>query len=71
MDVGGTQPLAFHGGPAQGRGMTGRDARRMYQRMLSAWAMDLMSLRQRGLDRPGVRPFAVSSYVPAPARRAA
>ncbi|MCA9310040.1 MAG: hypothetical protein KDA21_02480 [Phycisphaerales bacterium] len=70
MDVGGTQPLAFPGG-APARGLSEQEARRMFQRTLSAWAMDLLSLRQRGLDRPGARPYAVSSYVPAPTRRAA
>jgi hypothetical protein len=30
-------------------------ARRMYQRVLAAWAMDLLSLRRAGLDRPGRR----------------
>lgn len=70
MDVGGIQPLALSGDlPA--RRLSEQDARRMYQRMLSTWAMDLLSLRQRGMDRPGARSYAPSSYVPAPARRAA
>lgn len=31
------------------------EMRRMFNRTLSAWAMDVLELRRRGLDRPGVR----------------
>ncbi len=30
-------------------------ARRMFERVLTGWAMDVLSLRRRGLDRPGYR----------------
>lgn len=30
-------------------------ARIMFERMLAAWAMDVLALRRRGLDRPGRR----------------
>lgn len=29
-----------------------QDARRMYQRVLAGWAMDVLSLRRRGLETP-------------------
>lgn len=31
------------------------EARRMYQRTLASWAMDVLSLRRRGLDVPRAR----------------
>lgn len=31
------------------------DAKRMFQRVLSAWAVDVLALRRRGWDRPCVR----------------
>lgn len=31
------------------------EARRMYQRVLARWAMDVMSLRRAGLDSPCLR----------------
>lgn len=31
------------------------DMNRMFNNMLRAWAMDVLSLRQRGLDRPSLR----------------
>ena len=31
------------------------DAKRMFQRVLSAWAMDVLALKRRGWDRPCVR----------------
>lgn len=34
------------------------EARVMFERVLAAWAMDVLSLRRRGLDRPGHRPAA-------------
>lgn len=30
----------------------GAETRLMFQRMLASWASDVLSLRQRGLDRP-------------------
>lgn len=30
-------------------------ARAMFERVLGAWAMDVLALRRRGLDRPGRR----------------
>jgi hypothetical protein len=35
--------------------LTPAGARRMYQRVLAGWAMDLLALRRAGLDRPGRR----------------
>ena len=32
-----------------------RTSRAMFRRVLSTWAMDLVGLRSRGLDRPGPR----------------
>lgn len=29
--------------------------RGMYERVLASWAMDVLALRRRGLDRPGAR----------------
>jgi hypothetical protein len=38
---------------AVGSERTGRDeVRAMFQRVLAAWAVDALSLRRRGLDRP-------------------
>lgn len=51
-------------------GMTVQDAQTMFQRVLGAWAMDLLSLRQRGLDVPR-QITGDSRYAPAPVRRAA
>lgn len=31
------------------------DAKRMFQRMLSGWAMDVLELRRTGMDRPSFR----------------
>lgn len=31
-------------------------AHAMFNRVLAPWAMDLLALRKRGLDRPGSRP---------------
>lgn len=31
------------------------DAKRMFQNVLGAWAMDVLALRRRGWDRPCVR----------------
>ncbi len=39
-------------GSAETRAM---DMNRMFHRMLQVWAMDVLSLRQRGLDRPSMR----------------
>lgn len=39
-----------------------REVRHLFQRVLGAWAMDILSLRRAGLDRPSVRagsPFAL------------
>lgn len=33
-----------------------RQARVMFERILTGWAMDVLALRRRGLDRPGSRP---------------
>lgn len=30
-------------------------ARRMFERVLTGWAMDVLALRRRGLDLPGYR----------------
>ena len=48
--------------------------RAMFQRVLAAWAIDALSLRRRGLDRPGSRGAAQASdpagrLSAAPARR--
>jgi hypothetical protein len=32
-----------------------QQAKRMFRAVLAPWAMDLMALRRRGLDRPGRR----------------
>ena len=37
---------------AIGTDRTGREVRAMFQRVLAAWAVDALSLRRRGLDRP-------------------
>jgi len=31
------------------------DARRMFNRVLAAWAMDVLALKKRNLDRPSLR----------------
>jgi hypothetical protein len=41
----------IHAQPWQPSGTT----RAMFQRTLAGWAMDLLELRRRGLDRPGRR----------------
>ncbi|MFZ2873172.1 MAG: hypothetical protein WAZ94_01670 [Phycisphaerales bacterium] len=41
--------------------------RKMYARVLSTWAMDLMSLRRAGLDRPVRR--ATAADLPTPSYR--
>lgn len=56
-------------------------ARRMFRAVLAPWAMDLLELRRRGLDRPGrryscglvLRPGSDGPAAPAerPVRRAA
>jgi hypothetical protein len=33
-----------------------QDAQAMFTRVLRSWASDILSLRQRGLDKPGYRP---------------
>jgi hypothetical protein len=38
------------------------DAVRMYQRMLAAWASDVLALRRAGLDTPGLRSGNGSSW---------
>jgi hypothetical protein len=48
--------------------------RAMFQRVLAAWAVDALSLRRRGLDRPGSRGAAqpnghAERLSAAPARR--
>jgi hypothetical protein len=40
--------------------------REMFRRYLSGWAMDLMDLRRRGLDRPCRRPGSDSAVCPGP-----
>ena len=48
------------------------DAKRMFQRVLSAWAMDVLALKRRGWDRPCVRSVdGVIGYAPARPRHAA
>lgn len=39
----------------QSRGMTPQECRRLFRRVLAAWASDLLSLRRDGLDVPGQR----------------
>lgn len=45
-----------------------QDARRIYARYLSGWAMDALALRRSGLDRPSVRSASAPA---APLRKAA
>lgn len=39
----------------RGLGTEATTPRAMFERVLAAWAMDVLSLRRRGLDRPTVR----------------
>ena len=77
MDVGQPHEGPFRIGAVSASGtdaITEQDARHMYRRTLSRWAMDLLSLRQRGIDTPRNRPGSMSTFVPAPSagsRRAA
>ena len=39
-------------------------ARRLYQRVVTGWALDALSLRRRGLDRPCVRGIGPGPVAP-------
>lgn len=37
------------------QGESSMDVRRMFNRVLQTWAMDVLSLKRRGLERPSLR----------------